>query len=68
MTHKGEITITNDGATILKSITVDNPAAKVLIGLFFFFLYINYSFFYLFIYVNFYFNCIFYYYFYFICE
>lgn len=26
------MTITNDGATILKSIYVDNPAAKVLVG------------------------------------
>jgi len=26
------ITVTNDGATILKSIGVDNPAAKVLVG------------------------------------
>ena len=26
------IQVTNDGATILKSISVDNPAAKVLIG------------------------------------
>jgi hypothetical protein len=25
------ITITNDGATILKSVPVDNPAAKVLV-------------------------------------
>ncbi len=29
----GSITITNDGATILGSITVDNPAAKVLINI-----------------------------------
>lgn len=27
-----EITVTNDGATILKAIYVDNPAAKVLVG------------------------------------
>jgi T-complex protein 1 subunit beta len=27
-----EITVTNDGATILKSIYIDNPAAKVLVG------------------------------------
>ena len=27
-----EITVTNDGATILKSLYVDNPASKVLIG------------------------------------
>ena len=26
------IKVTNDGATILKSIGVDNPAAKVLVG------------------------------------
>lgn len=26
------ITVTNDGATILKSIFIDNPAAKVLVG------------------------------------
>jgi len=36
------ITVTNDGATILKSMHVDNPAAKILIGffpkIFFFFL------------------------------
>ena len=31
MTMKGEITITNDGATILKSIHIDNAAAKVLV-------------------------------------
>ena len=29
----GDITITNDGATILKSIYVDNPAAKILIDI-----------------------------------
>ena len=28
------ITVTNDGATILKSIGVDNPAAKILVGQF----------------------------------
>ena len=27
-----EIQVTNDGATILKSIGVDNPAAKILVG------------------------------------
>lgn len=27
-----EIMVTNDGATILKSLYVDNPAAKVLVG------------------------------------
>ena len=33
-THCGEpsMEVTNDGATILKSIGVDNPAAKVLVG------------------------------------
>lgn len=29
----GEIQITNDGATILKSIQLDNPAAKVLVNI-----------------------------------
>ncbi|KTG01832.1 hypothetical protein cypCar_00031197 [Cyprinus carpio] len=28
------VTVTNDGATILKAIGVDNPAAKVLVGQF----------------------------------
>jgi chaperonin GroEL (HSP60 family) len=32
MGRGNEVTITNDGATILKSIYVDNPAAKVLVG------------------------------------
>lgn len=27
-----EVSVTNDGATILKSVYVDNPAAKVLVG------------------------------------
>ncbi|RAL40657.1 hypothetical protein DM860_006727 [Cuscuta australis] len=27
------VTVTNDGATILKSIHIDNPAAKVLVGI-----------------------------------
>jgi T-complex protein 1 subunit beta len=27
------VTVTNDGATILKSLHVDNPAAKVLVGM-----------------------------------
>jgi T-complex protein 1 subunit beta len=31
--NDGDITVTNDGATILKSIVVDNPAAKVLIDI-----------------------------------
>lgn len=30
--HATSIQVTNDGATILKSIGVDNPAAKVLVG------------------------------------
>jgi len=30
-----EIQITNDGATILKAIHLDNPAAKVLVGILF---------------------------------
>ena len=30
---RGEIQVTNDGATILKSIHVDNPAAKVLVDI-----------------------------------
>lgn len=29
--QSGNITVTNDGATILKSMHVDNPAAKILI-------------------------------------
>lgn len=29
----GEITVTNDGATILKSIALDNPAAKILVNI-----------------------------------
>lgn len=32
-TNKRAITVTNDGATILKSIHVDNPAAKILIDI-----------------------------------
>jgi len=32
MGNQDEVTVTNDGATILKSLNVDNPAAKVLIG------------------------------------
>ena len=28
-----DVTVTNDGATILKSIYVDNPAAKVLVDI-----------------------------------
>ena len=31
--HNEGIQVTNDGATILKSIGVDNPAAKVLVGM-----------------------------------
>jgi chaperonin GroEL (HSP60 family) len=30
------VTVTNDGATILKSLHIDNPAAKVLVGILFF--------------------------------
>jgi T-complex protein 1 subunit beta len=29
---RNKITVTNDGATILKSIFIDNPAARILIG------------------------------------
>lgn len=29
----GEITVTNDGATILKKLTLDNPAAKILVDI-----------------------------------
>ncbi len=29
----GEVTVTNDGATILKKVPVDNPAAKILINI-----------------------------------
>jgi len=32
-TSSGEITVTNDGATILKSIALDNPAAKILVNI-----------------------------------
>lgn len=32
MSKSNEVTVTNDGATILKSVYVDNPAAKVLVG------------------------------------
>ncbi|SCZ97786.1 BZ3500_MvSof-1268-A1-R1_Chr7-3g09587 [Microbotryum saponariae] len=32
-TSTGEITVTNDGATILKSIALDNPAAKILVNI-----------------------------------
>eukprot|EP01096_Ripella_sp_DP13-Kostka_P002059 TRINITY_DN1270_c0_g1_i1.p1 TRINITY_DN1270_c0_g1~~TRINITY_DN1270_c0_g1_i1.p1 ORF type:complete len:570 (-),score=294.12 TRINITY_DN1270_c0_g1_i1:26-1630(-) len=31
LSHQNEVTVTNDGATILKSLHVDNPAARVLI-------------------------------------
>jgi len=33
MSHTGEITVTNDGATILKAITVDNAAARILVDI-----------------------------------
>ncbi len=32
MSRGNDVTVTNDGATILKSIYIDNPAAKVLVG------------------------------------
>jgi hypothetical protein len=32
MSRGNEVTVTNDGATILKAVYVDNPAAKVLVG------------------------------------
>lgn len=32
-TTTGEITVTNDGATILKSIPLDNAAAKILVNI-----------------------------------
>ena len=32
MGRTNDIMVTNDGATILKSLNVDNPAAKVLLG------------------------------------
>ncbi|KAL1407142.1 T-complex protein 1 subunit beta [Vanrija albida] len=32
-TSDGSITVTNDGATILKSISLDNPAAKILVNI-----------------------------------
>eukprot|EP01084_Bolivina_argentea_P299650 516525_1 len=31
--HSGDVTVTNDGATILKKIPVDNPAAKILVNI-----------------------------------
>uniref|UniRef100_A0A7S0HJA7 CCT-beta n=1 Tax=Hanusia phi TaxID=3032 RepID=A0A7S0HJA7_9CRYP len=31
--QSGEITVTNDGATILKKLTLDNPAAKILVDI-----------------------------------
>lgn len=33
MSRGREVTVTNDGATILKSVYVDNPAAKVLVDI-----------------------------------
>merc|ERR1719394_1574694 len=30
---KGNATVTNDGATILKSVWIDNPAAKILVDI-----------------------------------
>ena len=29
----GDVTVTNDGATILRSINIQNPAAKVLVNI-----------------------------------
>jgi len=34
MGRSDKIEVTNDGATILRSIGVDNPAAKVLVGMY----------------------------------
>jgi hypothetical protein len=34
-----EVTVTNDGATIFKSLHIDNPAAKVLVGILIIFYY-----------------------------
>ena len=31
--HTGDITVTNDGATILRKLTLDNPAAKILVDI-----------------------------------
>lgn len=31
--HRGSATVTNDGATILKSVWIDNPAAKILVDI-----------------------------------
>ena len=33
MGRNNDIMVTNDGATILKALYVDNPAAKVLVGM-----------------------------------
>merc|ERR1712019_139815 len=33
MSNKSDIQVTNDGATILRSVGVDNPAAKVLVDM-----------------------------------
>ena len=30
--HGKDLVVTNDGATILRSIQLDNPAAKILVG------------------------------------
>ena len=35
MGRSQDVMVTNDGATILKSLYVDNPAAKVLVGTYF---------------------------------
>ena len=31
--NEGQVEVTNDGATILRSIGVDNPAAKILVDM-----------------------------------
>jgi T-complex protein 1 subunit beta len=31
--QSGDVTVTNDGATILKRLTLDNPAAKILVDI-----------------------------------
>lgn len=31
--QNGDITVTNDGATILRRLTLDNPAAKILVDI-----------------------------------
>merc|ERR1719163_1399357 len=31
--QRGHVTVTNDGATILKSVPIDNPSAKILVNI-----------------------------------